>query len=121
MSKRLSALRKLWAAVEAVVFEAKKDRRRRFHFTIRLPIEQLEARCLLSTVSFAPKVDYDTRLFPTSVTSADFNGDGKVDLLDLKLMGTDWRKQQSGLTSDLDGNGKVDFSDFGILGDNWSP
>ena len=51
----------------------------------------------------------------------DLNMDGKVDLLDLKLMGTDWRKQQSGLTSDLDGNGKVDFSDFGILGDNWSP
>ena len=50
----------------------------------------------------------------------DLNMDGKVDLLDLKLMGTDWRKQQSGLTSDIDGNGKVDFADFGILGDNWS-
>ena len=50
----------------------------------------------------------------------DLNMDGKVDLLDLKLMGTDWRKQQQGLTSDLDSNGKVDFSDFGILGDNWS-
>ena len=50
----------------------------------------------------------------------DLNMDGKVDLLDLKLMGTDWRKQQSGLTSDVDGNGKVDFADFGILGDNWS-
>ncbi|MCX6875838.1 MAG: aryl-sulfate sulfotransferase [Verrucomicrobia bacterium] len=50
----------------------------------------------------------------------DFNEDGKVDLLDLKVMTTEWRKQQSGLTSDLNGDGKVDFKDFGMLGDNWS-
>jgi len=50
----------------------------------------------------------------------DLNLDGRVDLLDLKLMSGDWLKQQGGLNSDLDGNGKVDFNDLGIMGDNWS-
>jgi len=50
----------------------------------------------------------------------DLNQDGKVDLLDLKVMTTDWRKAQSGLSSDLNGDGKVDFKDIGIMGDNWS-
>jgi hypothetical protein len=51
----------------------------------------------------------------------DLNLDGKVDLLDLKLLSQDWLKQQSGLSGDLDSNNKVDFNDFGIMGDNWSP
>jgi len=51
----------------------------------------------------------------------DLNKDGKVDLLDLKLMTTDWRKVQSGLSSDLNADGNVDFKDVGIMGDNWSP
>ncbi|MEI6606254.1 MAG: aryl-sulfate sulfotransferase [Verrucomicrobiota bacterium] len=50
----------------------------------------------------------------------DLNEDGKVDLLDLKIMSSAWRKQQTGLSSDLNGDGKVDFNDFGVLGDNWS-
>ena len=50
----------------------------------------------------------------------DMNMDGKVDLLDLKLMAGEWRKPQAGLSSDLQGDGKVDFKDFGIVGDNWS-
>jgi len=50
----------------------------------------------------------------------DLNQDGKVDLLDLKQMSTEWRKVQAGLTSDLNGDGKVDFKDMGVLGDNWS-
>jgi hypothetical protein len=50
----------------------------------------------------------------------DMNMDGKVDLLDLKLMTGEWRKQQTNLSSDLNGDGKVDFKDFGIVGDNWS-
>ena len=50
----------------------------------------------------------------------DLNQDGKVDLLDLKLMTADWRKVQAGLASDLNADGTVDFKDLGILGDNWS-
>jgi Carbohydrate binding domain len=50
----------------------------------------------------------------------DLNQDGRVDLLDLKILTGDWLKLQSGLSTDLDGNGKVDFNDFGILGENWS-
>jgi hypothetical protein len=50
----------------------------------------------------------------------DLNQDGKVDLLDLKLLTTDWRKVQPGLSSDLNADGKVDFKDLGIQGDNWS-
>ena len=55
-----------------------------------------------------------------SVPQGDLNQDGKVDLLDLKLMSADWRKVQSGLSTDLNADGKVDFKDFGIMGDNWS-
>jgi hypothetical protein len=43
-----------------------------------------------------------------------------VDYLDLKTLGTNWLKQQTGLPADLDGNNKVDFKDFGIFGENWS-
>jgi len=50
----------------------------------------------------------------------DINSDGRVDLLDLKLLTGDWLKQQTGLGGDLNGNGTVDFNDFGILGENWS-
>jgi hypothetical protein len=49
----------------------------------------------------------------------DFNLDGRVDLLDLKLLTGDWLKQTNSV-SDLDGSGKVDFKDLGILGENWS-
>ena len=51
----------------------------------------------------------------------DFNQDGRVDLLDLKLLTGDWLKQQNGLSTDLDGNGQVNLNDFGIFGDNWTP
>jgi hypothetical protein len=54
------------------------------------------------------------------VPTGDLNQDGRVDLLDLKLLTQDWLKQTTGLSSDLDSNNKVDFGDFGILGDNWS-
>ena len=54
------------------------------------------------------------------VSPGDYNLDGRVDLLDLKLLTGDWLKQQSGPSTDLDGDGKVDFSDFGIFGENWS-
>jgi len=50
----------------------------------------------------------------------DFNQDGRVDLLDLKLLTTDWLKQQGGLSTDLDSSGRVDLNDFGIFGDNWT-
>jgi hypothetical protein len=50
----------------------------------------------------------------------DFNSDGRVDLLDLKLLTADWLKQQNGLNTDLDGSGRVDLNDFGIFGDNWT-
>jgi hypothetical protein len=50
----------------------------------------------------------------------DINMDGRVDLLDLKVMTDEWLKQQTNLPSDLNGDGKVDFRDFGILGDNRS-
>jgi hypothetical protein len=50
----------------------------------------------------------------------DFNQDGRVDLLDLKLLTTDWLKQQTGLNTDLDGSGRVDLNDFGIFGENWT-
>jgi len=50
----------------------------------------------------------------------DLNLDGRVDLLDLKLMSADWLKQQAGLGTDLDGSGRVDFNDFSLLGDNWT-
>ena len=50
----------------------------------------------------------------------DFNMDGRVDLLDLKVLTGEWRKQQTGLAADLDADGKVGFKDFGALGDNWS-
>ena len=50
----------------------------------------------------------------------DLNQDGKVDLLDLRVMTTDWRKSQTGLPADLNADGQVDFRDLGILGDNWS-
>jgi hypothetical protein len=50
----------------------------------------------------------------------DINLDGRVDFLDLRLLTSDWLKQQSGLSSDLNSDGKVDFRDFSILGENWS-
>jgi len=50
----------------------------------------------------------------------DFNLDGRVDLLDLSVMASEWPRQGTNLVSELDGNGKVDFKDFGILGENWS-
>jgi hypothetical protein len=54
------------------------------------------------------------------VAPGDFNLDGRVDFLDLKLLTDDWLKPPSGLGTDLDGNGKIDFNDFGIFGENWS-
>jgi hypothetical protein len=50
----------------------------------------------------------------------DLNLDGRVDLLDLSVMASEWLRQGTNLVSELDGNGKVDFKDFGILGENWS-
>ena len=50
----------------------------------------------------------------------DLNMDGRVDFLDLGIMGGNWLKQQTGLPADLDGNNQVNFRDFGILGENWA-
>ena len=50
----------------------------------------------------------------------DLNLDGRVDFLDLGILGGSWLKQQTGLPADLDANGQVDFNDFGILGGAWS-
>ena len=71
----------------------------------------------LGSSSFGVFVDNVSLINPPP---GDVNQDGRVDLLDLKLLTGDWLKQQSGLSTDLDGNGKVDFNDFGIFGDNWS-
>ncbi len=49
----------------------------------------------------------------------DLNQDGRVDFLDLGILGGSWLKQQTGLPADLDVSGQVDFKDFGILGENW--
>ncbi|MDR3457392.1 MAG: aryl-sulfate sulfotransferase [Verrucomicrobiae bacterium] len=51
----------------------------------------------------------------------DLNLDGRVDLLDLKLITADWLKLAGGLSPDLDGSGRVDLNDFSIFGDNWTP
>ena len=50
----------------------------------------------------------------------DINLDGRVDLLDLKMLSNDWLKQSGSLGGDLNGSGNVDFNDFSILGENWS-
>jgi len=66
---------------------------------------------------------YDVYLDNVSLFNAppgDLNLDGRVDLLDLQILSTDWLKQQGGLGSDLDGSGKVDFTDLGVMGENWS-
>src|SRR5262249_5106806 len=46
----------------------------------RLVLELLEARTLLSGVSFSPAVNYRVGDEPSSVAVGDFNGDGKPDL-----------------------------------------
>ncbi len=47
----------------------------------RVVAEPLEERCLLSAVSFTqPRNDYPTGKWPSFVATADFNGDGKLDL-----------------------------------------
>jgi len=71
----------------------------------------------LSTSTASVNIDNVSLFTPAT---GDLNEDGKVDLLDLKILSAAWRKQQTGLSSDLNADGKVDFKDFGVLGDNWS-
>lgn len=50
----------------------------------------------------------------------DINRDGKVDIVDLGILSTDWQK--SGMNwgqGDLNGDGTVDIVDLGILSTNW--
>ena len=55
-----------------------------------------------------------------NVAAGDLNLDGRVDLLDLRVMTGNWLKEGVGVTGDLDGSGRVEFRDFGILGEGWS-
>ena len=56
-------------------------------------------------ISFAPKVDYATGNFPSSVTSADVNGDGKSDLIVANMSGL-----INGTVSVLKNNGNGTFA-----------
>jgi hypothetical protein len=54
------------------------------------------------------------------VCPGDCNLDGRVDLLDLKLLIQDWLKQPGSLGTDLNSDGIVNFSDFSSFGEYWS-
>ena len=54
-----------------------------------------------------------------SPAQGDFNTDGRVDLLDLRVFSAGWLKQRTNSPADLDGSGIVDFRDFSLFGANW--
>ncbi len=51
--------------------------------------------------------------------SADFNGDGTVDLLDLDILGSNWQMAGDPATGDANGDGNVDLLDLDLLGSQW--
>ncbi len=51
--------------------------------------------------------------------SADFNGDGSVDLLDLDILGGNWQMNGTAATGDANGDGFVDLLDLDELGSQW--
>lgn len=61
----------------APVGRARRVASRRRPAATRLQLEALEDRCLLS---FSPAVSYPVGLSPEAVVTADFNGDGRLDL-----------------------------------------
>lgn len=55
----------------------------------------------------------------TGGLSADFNGDGTVDLLDLDVLGANWQMPGTAATGDANGDGTVDLLDLDELGSQW--
>lgn len=59
-------------------------------------------------------------LCPPPVNTADFNGDGRVDILDLGLLAAHFRQVGLGhVDGDANGNGVVDLTDYSILASQW--
>jgi uncharacterized membrane protein YgcG len=55
---------------------------------------------------------------PTSTVGGDFNGDGKVNMVDMNTLMLNWGG--SGPIGDLNNDGKVDILDFNMLMINWT-
>ncbi len=52
--------------------------------------------------------------------TADFNGDGTVDLVDLDILGANWLSgSATNATGDANGDGTVDLVDLDLLGQQW--
>ncbi len=53
--------------------------------------------------------------------NADFNGDGKVDIIDLATLSTNWGSTTAThSTGDANGDGNVDITDLSILSTQWT-
>lgn len=56
-------------------------------------------------------------------TNGDINGDGKVDMEDLTLLGQAWQSMPGdrnwNQNADLNNDGKIDLFDLAIIGQNW--
>ncbi|KKM82605.1 hypothetical protein LCGC14_1317960 [marine sediment metagenome] len=53
---------------------------------------------------------------------ADINGDGIVDANDIKIMASEWGKEQiddEGFRSDFNNDGIVDLKDLAVMADHW--
>jgi len=71
--------------------------------------------------TFQPKVDYSTNLAPLSVVTADFNGDGKLDLAVAASCGSSSPCGRPGVVSILLGNGDGTFQNHTDYPAGWFP
>lgn len=67
---------------------------------------------------YVDKITIDKTISPPPTPKADLNNDGKVDIIDLGILLSNWGKTTKP-PADLNQDGKVDVIDLGILLSNW--
>ena len=61
----------------------------------------------------------DDDVFYFASLPSDANGDGRVDVADLGILGATYGNSGSMMSADFNGDGKIDVADLGILGANY--
>ena len=115
----------------------KKARRQK---AVERAMESLESRMMLSVSGFQPAVTYNTGVGPSAVAKADFNGDGKTDLVVANQTGNNvsilsgngngtfgaptnyaaGNGPRAVVTGDFNGDGKIDIAVADAAGNNIS-